>query len=346
MPDEKKELLRLEDFAAVQDESRGFSADQMVACEQCVRANPPTRLNCLYCGASLPVTAESASLRRPSLRPLEEWERGFNVLLLPEASKEFPAESLAEAASLLRLEEAQLHEMVGAGCALPLARAASADEAGLLATRLRALGFSTETFTDEELAPEACRPKRIRALELAGETLSGRTSTGNVEDGIAWRDVALLVAGRLYTRRIELEERQGRFKARGAIAESREVATDEAVLDIYFDGERLAVWRITSDNFDYSCLGERKTLLAKDNFNTLIALLRERAPVEHLFDDYYGRVRHLLSAAWPPQERTESRGLRRERPGKFNTEAVTTVGNEMQFTRYSQLRRLLRRRAL
>ena len=46
-------------------------------------------------------------------------------------------------------------------------------------------------------------------------------------------------------------------------------------------------------------------------------------------------------AAWPPAEHTESLGLRRERPGRFNTEAATVVTNEAQFTRYSRLRRRL-----
>ena len=45
------------------------------------------------------------------------------------------------------------------------------------------------------------------------------------------------------------------------------------------------------------------------------------------------------------ERHTGSRGLRRERPGKYNIEAVTQTSNENQYTRYSRLRRLLSQRA-
>ncbi|MCA1558250.1 MAG: hypothetical protein LC731_06900, partial [Acidobacteria bacterium] len=98
-------------------------------------------------------------------------------------------------------------------------------------------------------------------------------------------------------------------------------------------------WRVASDSFDFSCLAERKGLIAAQNFATLIEVLRERSPNMHV-DDSYNRLRHALAPVWPPEERTESKGLRRERPGRLNVEAVMTSDNEMQFTRYSRLRHL------
>nr|MDQ3746090.1 hypothetical protein [Acidobacteriota bacterium] len=99
-------------------------------------------------------------------------------------------------------------------------------------------------------------------------------------------------------------------------------------------------FRVLADNFDYSCLGASKRLLARENFVTLVETLRARAP-SAVFDDEYASSRALLSLAWPPTERTASLGLRRERPGRFNTEAATLITNEQQFTRYSRLRRRL-----
>ncbi|HVF57149.1 MAG TPA: hypothetical protein VM934_13420 [Pyrinomonadaceae bacterium] len=346
MPDEEKESIAFDDRAPTRDGPRAFSAEQLIACEECLRANPPTRMRCLYCGAPLPSTEATETHRRPTLRPLEEWERGFNVVLLPRGAEEVSAESFAEASRLLRTEREKLQEIVRANCALPLARAASDEEADLIRKRLGALGFGVEIFQDEMLSPTGAPPKRIRALELTGEALSGWANVGEASHSIDWPNIALVVAGRIYTRRVELEERQGRFKARGEIAEARELAVDQAVLDIHaFDGDTDDVWRIMADNFDYSCLGEHKTLLARDNFVTLAEALRGRASAG-AFDDDYARLRHLLAVAWPPDERKESHGLRRERPGRFNTEAVTTISNEMQFTRYSRLRALLRRREL
>ena len=135
------------------------------------------------------------------------------------------------------------------------------------------------------------------------------------------------------------------MRGRGETVETREIAGDEAVLDVYAASEsEQGCFRVMADGFDYSCLGEGKRLLARENFVLLVEALRARTPSAALDEDY-AASRALLAAAWPPAERTESLGLRRERPGRFNTEAATVVTNEAQFTRYSRLRRRLALRA-
>jgi hypothetical protein len=122
------------------------------------------------------------------------------------------------------------------------------------------------------------------------------------------------------------------------------LTTDEAVLDLYPNSEDGAAgWRVMADNFDYSCLGAGKSLLARENFITLVGRLRERA-AGAAFDEEYARLRRLLAAAWPPVERDDTLGFRRERAGRYSTGASTSVSNEAQFTRYSRLRRHLARR--
>lgn len=346
---------------------RGFAPEQLVACGRCLRANAPTRMNCLYCGAQLPQTAESEKLRRPALKKLEEWEQGFNVVLLPGDEKRSPRgesgpsrgggrltpEAVAEAASLLRLDAARLTEIIGARRALPLARASSFEEAGLIVKRLGALGLPSEVFADEELARQ---PVRVRALTLEERALVCWPGLDAAPRRVEWAEVLLLLTGRVVEKRVEVEERREKMRGRGEVVETREIASDEAVLDIHvasqtevasrpgassereadsqFEGD---CFRILADSFDYSCLGASKRLLARENFVTLVETLRERAP-SAAFDDGYASTRALLSSAWPPAERTESLGLRRDRPGHFNTEAATFVSNEPQFTRYSRLR--------
>lgn len=317
---------------------RRFTPEQLIACESCLRANAPTRMNCLYCGAPLPQTAESAELRRPTLKKLEEWEQGLNVVLLPQGKKELPPEALAEASSLLRLDAARLTEIVGAGRALPLARASSVAEGELILERLGALGLAAELFADEELAKP---PARARALTLDEAALVCWPGLDGEPRRVAWSEVLLLVKGRVVTKRVEVEERRDKLGGRGEVVETREIASDEAVLDIYAASQSEEdCFRVMADGFDYSCLGADKGLLARENFVTLVEALRARATAA-VFDDEYASARALLSAAWPPAERTESAGLRRERPGRFNTEAATVVTNEPQFTRYSRLRRRL-----
>ncbi|HEY0080244.1 MAG TPA: hypothetical protein VGB73_16660 [Pyrinomonadaceae bacterium] len=346
MAEEREEEADALSSSPVQ-KARGFSSEQMVSCRECERANPPTRMNCLYCGAELPFDEANAALRRPSLRPLEEWEQGFNVVLLPvEASTgSSPAESQREAAELLRLEAADFVRIIEARRALPLARAASLEEAGLLEERLKKLGFKVSVVPDEVLEMGAPMPFRIRRLELSEDGLRAQAVGGETQ-AVGWRELRALVRGRLFTRRVELEERRTHLGMQSEMVDAREIAEDENVLDLFHDadaGQRH--WRIEGDSFDYSCLGERKALLAAENFRTLVELLRARAPLA-AYDEDYWRVRHLLAFIWPLAGRTESRGLRRERPGKFNVESSAVVSNEPQFTRYARLCFELRRRSL
>lgn len=323
------------------DAPRRFEPNELVACEKCKRANAPTRMNCLYCGAPLPVTEQSAALRRPALRKLEEWEQGFNVVLHPPSARPAP-ETAEELAALLRLDAARLSEMFDAGTTLPVARAASKEEAELIVSRIKARGLDAEVFDDDTLART---PVRVRALGFDADALVLMETAEAAPSGVFWDKVALLVVGRVVTRRVEMEERPSKLSGRGRLADAREVASDEAVLDIYTSDAEHEGFRVLADGFDYSCLGAGKGLLARDNFRTLVAELRARAP-RAAFDEEYARLRSLLASAWPPAERNESGGLRRDRPGRLNTESVTVVSNETQFTRYARMRRLLALREL
>jgi hypothetical protein len=328
---------------------RPFAPEQMLTCEECLRANAPTRFMCLYCGAALPRTKQSAANWRPSLKKLEEWEHGFNVVTLPRAAGALTSDAAEEAASLLRLDAGGLKEIVLAGRAMPLARTGSADEAWLVVERLRELGLNTEVFPDEVLAR---KPLRVRALEFEEAEVVCRTGPEAEPRRVAWSDVVLLVTGRVVSRRVEVSERKRGLGGGNETVETRELTSDEAVLDFYTSsveehephGAGGAGFRVMSNGFDYSCLGAAKRLIAPENFNALVSQLRARVP-SAVHDTEYESLRPLLSDVWPSAERTESLGLRRERAGRFNTEAVTTVSNETQFTRYARLRQLLVLRA-
>ncbi|HEX8352649.1 MAG TPA: hypothetical protein VF611_07115 [Pyrinomonadaceae bacterium] len=352
-------MAREEEFAGLEelgrldgrepDAARPFAPEQMVACDECLRANAPTRMLCLYCGARLPATGQSVALRRPALKKLEEWEHGFNVVTLRRGAGALTSDAAEEAASLLRLDAGGLKDILVEGRAMPLARASSADEAWLIVERLRGLGLNTEVFPDDVLAR---RPLRVRAFEFGGDALVCRAAPEAEPRRVPLSEVVLIVKGRVVSRRVEVAERKRGLAGRSEMVEARELATDEAVLDVYTAcGDRHAAaaatdagFRVLSGGFDYSCLGEAKGLLAAENFNALVGALRALAP-SAAYDEDYGRLRPLLSDVWPSAERTESLGLRREGAGRINTEAVTTVSNEGQFTRYARLRHLLVLRA-
>jgi hypothetical protein len=50
-------------------------------------------------------------------------------------------------------------------------------------------------------------------------------------------------------------------------------------------------------------------------------------------------LRQILDLVWTAQQETQSSGWRRERPGKLSVGVATINSNEVQFTRYSRLRR-------
>lgn len=330
--DEFAKLAGEAETTGSRDTVRRFAPEELVACDACLRANAPTRMNCLYCGATLPINERTAEIRRPTLKKLEDWEQGVNVVLLPRAVDEVAPEAIEEAATLLRLEASRLSEIVALRRALPVARASSVEEAELITKRMSALGVGVEQLSDETLAKP---PMRARALAFDEDALVCFSSLDAEPRRVPWMKVVLFVVGRVVTKRVEVAERQSRLSSQSNITDSREITADESALDIYAaDGD---AYRVLSHNFDYRCLGEGKSLLARDNFGALIKELCARSP-SSILDEEYAGLRGLLSNVWPSTERTESLGLRRERPGRLNTEAVTTFSNEAQFTRYSRLR--------
>ena len=326
------------DSETLRSEPHGFAPDEMIRCDACLRANPPTRTICLYCSVELPSSEALSALRKPVLRRLQKWEHGFNVVLVPESTSEFTVGALPEIAEMLRLNPEDLRQILEARETLPVARASTPGEAELIVGNLKERGLKTHVIADQDLGIEEAAPRRARSFELTENELVAHTAGGGESWSTPWNDIALLVVGRLFVREIEIEERNTR-KAERDIVDAREMSADEAVLDTYTAGGNKC-WRVTAGSFDFSCLGSKKDLIALRNFSTLVEVLRVRSSGA-VYDDAYNRVRNPLTAVWPLEQQTESRGWRRRRPGLVSLEAVTRSDNEIQFTRYSLLRRYL-----
>lgn len=339
MPLDSEENPLWDGLEPLSSEKSGFAPDQMVRCENCLRANPPTRTSCLYCAAQLPGTDASAAIQKPTLRKLEKWEQGFNAILVPDRTAPLAENILTETAHLLRLQPEDLKRISEMGEPMPLARAATRDEAALIERKLGEMNVKVLTVADSDLVIDESATRRVHALELTDSTLVAHADGGGEPQHVPWDEVMLIVTGRLFVRQVEVEERKGR-KAESEIMDARELSADEAVLDLYTAQSRHN-WRISSSSFNYSCLGSQKSLVTGQNFSTLVKVLRERAR-DALSDDSYNRVRRALAVVWPFEQRTEARGWKRGGPGKVSTEAVTRSDNELQFTRYSRLRHYLK----
>ncbi|HXD30092.1 MAG TPA: hypothetical protein VN643_03180 [Pyrinomonadaceae bacterium] len=336
MPKSDKDILPFADLPTGPSEPQGFSPDEMVRCEECLRANPPTRIVCLYCGVGLPASSAAAK-PKPSLRPLEKWEQGYNNILI-KVSGELKDDSIEEAAGFLRLQSGDLRRLVNSLTPLPLARTSVSEEANLIRETLASLGLVTIIVPDEFLRLEATPPIRLRTVELLQNELVAHPTSGDPQS-LSWKDIVLLVSGRLFAAQVEVKERKRRGAER-QILNAMHTSTDEEVLDIYTLDQN-GGWRILSSNFDFSCLGAGKKLIAGENFAALKKLIVERSSEAQLIDSYDG-VRRSLELAWPSEQQTSSLGWRRERAGRYSTSEVAVTSNESQFTRYSRLCHVLK----
>jgi hypothetical protein len=320
-------------------EPLGFPAEQMIRCEECLRANPPTRVSCLYCVAPLPLTEAAARLRKPVLRQPEKHQSGYNNILFP-SEREVASDIISEAAALLKLSVENVELLMTQSIPMPVARTASSEEAELVTLRLQDLGLSCVTVSDEELGLGSSSDnvlKRVRAMSFADEQVL-ISHSGTEETNVSWSDVMLILPARLIETRVEIKERMTR-KPVNEILDTNEFFRDEAVIDFYTATSSFT-WRVNATGFDFSCLGSEKALVANENIGRLQRLIVEKA-VNAQFDNSYQRVRNLLDLAWSTQAEMQSSGWRRERPGKLSVGLATTKSNESQFTRYSRLRHYL-----
>lgn len=327
---------RLENLP-LQTENPAFAPDQLTACGKCGRSNAPTRASCLYCGAALEITEAQSKFVRLDLRPLESWEKGFN-LILTGAPENFDDAATAKIAALLRLEAPILQRIIESKKPLPVARVETRSAAEIIQKKLlETANVETKIIADEQLNARN-PPRRLRAMDFTDDRLVLVFFNGEETAEIAWTDLVLIVTGAIFERRVETTE----ARAKGGdskLLEQNETASDEILIDVYSRDDSVG-FRVEQQGFDFSCLAAEKGFLAAENLRALVKRLRERAPHAKIVEDYM-RIRAPLSAIWAVEEQTESRGLKRDRFAKFNRENVTTITNATQFAKYSRLQRQL-----
>jgi hypothetical protein len=308
----------------------------MIVCRRCERQNPPTRLRCLYCNAELEFDAAQTRFIKPVLRKLEAWEKGFNLIYLP-TENDLSEPQQTEITKQTRMEKAVLQKISEARTPLPLARAESVKEAEIIKQNLSKIGVETLVLSDENLTVEKF-PKRLRGIEFgAGKLRLKLFNTDEIVE-IPGEDLILIVTGAVFERRIEATEKRSR-KGENKLLNATETASDEMLIDLYSRDDSAGL-RIEQNGFDFSCLGADKKMLAAENLKALIEKLRDFAPNARFVDDYL-KIRAVLGNVWEVEERKDSKGLVREKFGKFNLGNVTTVNNLAQFTKYSRLQRHL-----
>jgi hypothetical protein len=329
--------------------AKSFALEDLTTCSVCLRANPPTRINCLYCLATLPVKAEAN-------KPMGETDKSSALSQLLSAEKPTEVDSLnayyvvttknpkdsvdglslAAIAEVLQLQASEVESALKLGGPAPLLRAPAFDLANMLADKLRELGVDVDIFAEETLNLDA-PIRKARALEFAEEELIATLLRGG-EISMRWDGLVLIVIGRLLVNRKESEERRRHGGSKPK--DSRELFLDDPVFDLYAKDDRTGC-RVASGSFDFSCLGDRKAMTTFENLTTLIEVLKTRAPNVEI-DDSYRNLRAVLANVWPLEPQTTKRDWRRSGVGKVDVSTVTTVDNEIQFNSYSRLRQRVR----
>lgn len=268
----------------------------------------------MYCVAPLPLTESSAGLRKPLLRPPEKHQLGYNNILLPQ-EQAVSAEGISDAATLLKLSEEKLQEILSHGIPLPVARTASREEAELVRDRLQDLGMRSLMLSDHDLGLTDGAVKRVKSMMFEDEYLVVQQAGAPEETIVTWTDIVLILPARLFETRFEMTERMTR-KPEKEILDTSEFFSDEAVIDFYTAADGFT-WRVSANGFDFSCLGNEKALVANANIAKLQELIAARA-TNAVVDETYRQVRSVLELAWATQPETQSSGWRRERPGMFD----------------------------
>jgi hypothetical protein len=315
----------------MQAEPEGFKPEEMLNCPKCARTSPPTRPNCFYCSAELPVSEAQSKYLKPNLRKLDAWEKGFNIIYKP--TENSVQANVSEITKLLEFDRPDAEKILGSHKNLPLARVKSKTEAEILVTRLKDCGVESLIIPDESLQLETVL-RRLSGIEfLADKLIFIRFNIDEIVE-IPISDLSLIVTGAVFERKIESTELLKR-KKESKILDSTEVSRDQTLIDIYTKNDAIG-YRIELTGFDFSCLGAEKGLLAKDNINKLLKKLGEVIP-NAKFDDNYFRLRGEIGKVWEADERRDASGLERKAMSGYQRKNTITINNLAQFTRYSRL---------
>jgi hypothetical protein len=313
----------------VRSEEIGFKPEELSVCSRCGRANGPDRSKCLYCGAAMEARTGAAEPRLDLTR-LEEWEKGWNVAAI---SSESP-DAAEQAATILPVDGEIIKKVLGLGTPIPVTRIATEREALLIGERLGKLGLATAVISDEELSP-GTPPVRLRGLERRGDVLVLEPFNGGPAIELQPDKLALIVEGTIVESRSETVETRKK-RSNKTISEATS-ATDECVIDIYSDDDPTG-WRIRY-GFDFSCLGQERSMFAAENARRLARWLAAQAPNARFVEDY-NSCRRLLDGIWEPEVRKESLGVQRTGFGRVEMNTAVVTSNLRQFTKFSRLQYL------
>lgn len=121
MAGSKDNSMTDDEVPPIMSEQIGFALDELVACAKCSKPNAPDRHTSLHCGRSLPVTERNADSGTMTLRRLEAWEPGINIML-QNSDASVSNDAIDAASRLLAIDATEFASTIESRTTLPVAR--------------------------------------------------------------------------------------------------------------------------------------------------------------------------------------------------------------------------------
>lgn len=306
-------------------------------CPSCGRTNGLRRTACIYCGVELPVTEFSAGVQVPNLAHVEEWERGFSVVIAPLDTDGPTERQVSRLSEIARLDDAMARAILASGLSLPIVRVATEDEAALVARLLGDAELGTTILDDHTLSLRE-RSRRVREIRLGDDTIDLLVLWGDWVT-VQREAIQIVVEGRMVDSTVEILEGASRKRGVLDVQDTSQYFQESYAIDLYA-GSLAESFRLKPDIFDYTCLGIVPSPMLETNVVELTRQLRQWVGSSR-YDGAYRSVAKLLETAWPPASRVNSGGQRRKGDFKKYTRSSVTTEALTQFTRYSRMRFVL-----
>lgn len=314
----------------VRSDDIAFPSESMIVCGDCGRSNPPNRAACFYCAHALVVVPEKSGFAGLKIKHPEDWEPALNVIVT--GGLNGGQGRIETVARIINAEPAAIAGLAACERPLPLLRVSSVIEADMVVRALEDIGVDVLVVSDAELMPDT-PPIRLRSLDFGdGDLLVTDFNTG-MSLTIARSDVAVIVSGMIA--KTSVEQLEKRRRNRSKLLDSNETSSDSKLLDIYTRNSPSG-FRIMLSGFDFSCLGDRKVLLASENMLMLEQKLRDFAPSAQ-FTALNTEIRHALNDVWPVESRNDPKGLQRSGFARYEFGNTVSSTNLRQMNRYSRL---------
>lgn len=314
----------------IQSEKIGFDAADQMICASCGRANGPKRASCIYCGND--IGDANRTVIRIEEETLDETVLGFNIVACGSVFSDPDA-----AARLFGRDVADIEQISVAGAALPIARFADAGTAAVMLDRSLPYVSGLRIICDRDLDPTNL-PRRISRIDQDDGMITLTNFNTLAVTTYTIDTLSVIVSGVHFRNRSSVLEKRGR-RGRSKLLDEDQFASDDKVLDIYFTGDRQG-YRVNTTGFDFTCIGESRSLLAAENIDRLADRLSGlNGTVSSMA--VYDQIRRLIDPVWQLSSQTDFNGIVRSGLGRSGFGKATETNNFSQFLKFSRLQQVI-----